>query len=79
MIRRKWQSAGMAAMVMVAVFSTGCDDMVRRSVRDGVFSYISGGLSRAFDREGAVTGLLNDLLTGGLFAGTGTNTPTPTN
>jgi hypothetical protein len=58
---------------MLLVFATGCDDLVRRSVRDGVFSFVSGGISSSFSETGAITSLLNNLFTGNLF-GTGTNT-----
>ncbi|GMV97197.1 MAG: hypothetical protein HRF43_13595 [Phycisphaerae bacterium] len=62
-----------AAGTFTLLLCQGCSDLVRQSVRDGVFSYISGGLSQSID--GGLQGLLNDLVTGGLFGiGTGTGT-----
>jgi hypothetical protein len=69
MTRLKWRWACLVGLLAAAMLSTGCDDMVRRSVRDGVFTFISGGLSQSLDTGGAFNSLLNDLLTGGLFGG----------
>lgn len=69
--RRLW--CWLAAATTGSMFLTqGCGDLLRQSVRDGVFSYISGGISQSID-SGAFQSVLNDLLTGGIF-GSQTNT-----
>lgn len=74
MTRKSWRWICLAGLLASGLVSTGCSSLVRESVRDGVLSYISGGLSSSFREGGAFNGLLNDLLTGGLFNPSDVNT-----
>ncbi|GMU19939.1 MAG: hypothetical protein AMXMBFR13_00420 [Phycisphaerae bacterium] len=65
MKRSKWSSICLLAVILSAILSSGCDDLARRSIRDGIFVYISGSVSQGLD--GNFTQVLGDLLTGGLF------------
>lgn len=68
-----WRRTYVLGAVLTLTLSTGCDDLLRRSVRDGVFSFLSGGISGSLSQNGAISDLLNSIFTGNLF-GTGTNT-----
>jgi hypothetical protein len=60
----------MGALIVTAMLSGGCDSLVRQSVLGGVSYFLYGGVSRGLDASG-VSGLLGDLITGGIFS-TGT-------
>jgi hypothetical protein len=64
--RRRVRLFGLAAAVTLTL---GCDDLVRRSVRDGVFSWVSGGISGSLSQNGAISDLLDSIFTGNLFGG----------
>lgn len=72
MTSRRWRRLCLLGVSVAAILSTGCNELVRRSVRDGVFSYVTGGIRSSFSENGAINDLLNSLFTGSLFGGTGT-------
>jgi len=51
--------------------SAGCSDVLRRSVRDGVFTFVSGNVGNTLFSGGALNNLVGDLLTGGFIPGIG--------
>jgi len=67
----------LAGLIAASAFSGGCNDLLRRSIRDGIFTFISGGISSTFDRSGT-SSLMNDLITGALFGGGSTSSTSGT-
>lgn len=70
MTSRGWHRLGLLGLLAAALLCTGCNELVRRSVRDGVFSYVSGGISSSFSENGAINDLFNSIFTGTLFGTT---------
>lgn len=50
----------------------GCSGIVRRSVRDGIFGYVSGTVGNDVGTD-QLNALLSDILTGGFNSGTNNN------
>jgi hypothetical protein len=75
MRRHKWRLVCLCGLIAAAGLSGGCDDLVRTSIRDGMYAYISGGISTSFSQNGAMSNLLSSMFTGSLF-GSSTNTTT---
>jgi hypothetical protein len=69
MTRSKWRLVCVGGLAAAAVLSGGCDDLVHRSVRDGLFTYVSGGISNSLNQNGAISNMLSNLFTGSLFTG----------
>jgi len=69
-----WRRLCLLGLVVAVALSSGCNELVRRSVRDGVFGYVTGGISSSFSENGAINDLFNSIFTGNLFGGTGTDT-----
>jgi hypothetical protein len=69
-----WRRLCVLGAALILTLATGCDDLVRRSVRDGVFSFVSGGITGSLSQNGAISDLLNNMFTGNLFGGTSNDT-----
>jgi hypothetical protein len=52
------------------LFSPGCGEMFRRSLRDGTFALVAGSAAGYFDTTG-LSNLLTNLFTGGFTGGFG--------
>jgi hypothetical protein len=50
------------------LFASGCSEMVSRSIKTGVFSYVTGSVNDTFQSR-QFNSFLNDLLTGGGLRG----------
>lgn len=69
-MRRKWMELIVLTFFGGTVFATSCGDIVVDSVKNGLYSFVSGSLTSTLD-----TGQLDAFL-GDLFAGGGSTTTT---
>ena len=53
------------------LLASGCSGLIRQSVRDGAFGFLSGNVGNSLG-SAQFSNFLSDLLTGGVFSPTGT-------
>jgi hypothetical protein len=63
----------LTSMLTGTLLSGGCSNIVRRSILDGAFGYISGNVGNTLS-SAQFSNFLSDLLTGGVFSPTGNGT-----